>query len=139
MPKKIFMFLLCMLLVISYSQPTEKGLNHLRKLESADIETILIGFDNYNKTLIDNDKNFSLTFNTYFLLKNRHNTKIECNEFDFNDIGIITPFLKQEKYLSKDLANIGFNNIYTIDKSQGSEKADRISATGSNKGDTGII
>ena len=26
------------------------------------------------------------------------------------------------KYLSKDLTDIGFNNIYTIDKSQGSEK-----------------
>ena len=44
-----------------------------------------------------------------------------CN-FDFNDIGIITPFLKQEKYLSKNLVDIGFNNVYTIDKSQGSEK-----------------
>ena len=100
MPKKIFMFLLCMLLVISYSQPTEKGLNHLRKLENADKETILIGFDNYNKTLIDNDKNFSLTFNTYFLLKNRHNTKIKCNEFDFNDINIrsfITYHKNEEK------------------------------------------
>lgn len=87
MEKKIFMFLLCMLLVISYSQPTEKGLNHLRKLESADNETILIGFDNYHKTLIDNDKNFSLTFNTYFLLKNWNNSKIN-NEIVFNDINI---------------------------------------------------
>ena len=42
--------------------------------------------------------------------------------FNFNDIGIITPFLKQEKYMSKKLKDIGFNNVYTIDKSQGSEK-----------------
>ena len=47
---------------------------------------------------------------------------IKMTKFDFNDIGIITPFLKQEKYLSKELEDIGFNNVYTIDKSQGSEK-----------------
>ena len=47
---------------------------------------------------------------------------IKLTKFDFNDIGIITPFLKQEKYLSKELEDIGFNNVYTIDKSQGSEK-----------------
>ena len=96
MAKKIFMFLLCMLLVISYSQPTEKGLNHLRKLESADKETILIGFDNYNKTFIDNDKNSNLAFNTYFLLKNWDNTKINDNEIDFNDINI-TSFITYQK------------------------------------------
>ncbi len=42
--------------------------------------------------------------------------------FDLNEIGVITPFLKQEKYLYKELKEIGFNNVYTIDKSQGSEK-----------------
>ena len=47
---------------------------------------------------------------------------IKLTKFDFNDIGIITPFLKQEKFLSKELEDIGFNNVYTIDKSQGSEK-----------------
>ena len=47
---------------------------------------------------------------------------IKLCSFDFNDIGIITPFLKQEKYLANDLLDIGFNNVYTIDKSQGSEK-----------------
>ena len=44
-----------------------------------------------------------------------------CN-YDLDDIGVITPFLKQEKYLSKELKKIEFNNVYTIDKSQGSEK-----------------
>ena len=42
--------------------------------------------------------------------------------FDLNEIGVITPFLKQEKYMSKELEVIGFRNVYTIDKSQGSEK-----------------
>ena len=43
-------------------------------------------------------------------------------KFNFNDIGVITPYLKQEKLLKDKLSNIGFNNSYTIDKSQGSEK-----------------
>ena len=107
MAKKIFMFLLCMLLVISYSQPTEKGLNHLRKLESADNETILIGFDNYNKTLIDNDKNFNLAFNTYFLLKNWNNSKIK-NEIDFNDINIRS-FITYHKNEEKSNTSATFN------------------------------
>ena len=47
---------------------------------------------------------------------------IKLSNLDFNDIGIITPFLKQEHYLAKELEDIGFNNVYTIDKSQGSEK-----------------
>ena len=47
---------------------------------------------------------------------------IKLSNFNLDDIGIITPFLKQEKFLSKELENIGFNNVYTIDKSQGSEK-----------------
>ena len=44
-----------------------------------------------------------------------------CN-FDLNEIGVITPFLKQEKFMSKSLEEIGCKNVYTIDKSQGSEK-----------------
>ena len=47
---------------------------------------------------------------------------IKLSNFKFDDIGIITPFLKQEKFLSKELKDIEFNNVYTIDKSQGSEK-----------------
>jgi DNA replication ATP-dependent helicase Dna2 len=47
---------------------------------------------------------------------------IKLSNFDFNDIGIITPFLKQEKFMVNEFENIGFNNVYTIDKSQGSEK-----------------
>ena len=43
-------------------------------------------------------------------------------KFDLNEIGIITPFLKQEKSIVKELKEIGFNNVYTIDKAQGSEK-----------------
>lgn len=105
MEKKIFMFLLCMLLVISYSQPTEKGLNHLRKLESVDNETILIGFDNYHKTLIDNDKNFSLTFNTYFLLKNWN---INISEIVFNNISI-SSFITYQKNGVKPNTSATFN------------------------------
>ena len=107
MEKNNFMLLLCMLLVISYSQPTEKGLNHLRKLESADNETILIGFDNYHKTLIDNDKNFNLAFNTYFLLKNWSGTEIN-HEIDFNDINI-TSFITYHKNEGKPNINAIFN------------------------------
>ena len=44
-----------------------------------------------------------------------------CN-FNLKEIGVITPFLKQEKYMAKELKEIGFYNVYTIDKSQGSEK-----------------
>ena len=47
---------------------------------------------------------------------------IKLSNFDFNDIGIITPFLKQEKFMANEFENLGFNNVYTIDKSQGSEK-----------------
>ena len=47
---------------------------------------------------------------------------LKYSNFDFNEIGVITPFLKQEKYMYKKLKEIGFNNVYTIDKSQGSEK-----------------
>ena len=42
--------------------------------------------------------------------------------YNLNDIGVITPFVKQEIYMIKELKEIGFNNVYTIDKSQGSEK-----------------
>jgi hypothetical protein len=108
-----------MLLVISYSQPTEKGLNHLRKLESADIETILIGFDNYNKTLIDNDQNYSLAFNTYFLLKNWNNTKINHNEIDFNDINIssfITYHKNEKKSNTSATFNCSIEKFYDVDE-----------------------
>ena len=108
MEKNNFMLLLCMLLVISYSQPTEKGLNHLRKLESADNETILIGFDNYNKTLIDNGKNFNLRFNTYFLLKNWNNTKINNSEIVFNNISI-SSFITYQKNGVKPNTSATFN------------------------------
>ena len=43
-------------------------------------------------------------------------------KFDLNEVGVITPFLKQERYMSKELVDIEFYNVYTIDKSQGSEK-----------------
>lgn len=108
MEKNNFMLLLCMLLVISYSQPTEKGLNHLRKLESADNETILIGFDNYNKTFIDNGKNSNLAFNTYFLLKNWNNTKINISEIVFNNISI-SSFITYHKNEGKPNINAIFN------------------------------
>ena len=107
MEKNNFMILLCMLLVISYSQPTKKGLNHLRKLDTAGKETILIGFDNYNKNPIDNEKNLNLTFNIYFLLKNWNKTVIEENEF--NNINISSIINYHENAYKNITPNAIFN------------------------------
>lgn len=107
MEKNNFMLLFCMLLVISYSQPTKKGLNHLRKLDTAMNETILIGFDNYTKTPIDNEKNFNLSFNTYFLLKNWNKTIIEENEF--NNINISSNINYHENMVKNTTPNAIFN------------------------------
>ena len=80
MGKNNFIFLLCIILSISYSQLSQRDFNlkHPRKLETDNRETILIGFDNYTRTPLPNS-NSVLTFYTYFLLKNWNSTQI--NEY----------------------------------------------------------
>ena len=80
MRKNIFMILMNLLLVVSYSELSGKhqNLKHPRKLETDNRETILIGFDNYIRTPLPNS-NSVLTFYTYFLLKNWNSTQI--NDF----------------------------------------------------------
>ena len=75
MRKNIFMILMNLLLVVSYSELSGKhqNLKHPRKLETDNRETILIGFDNYTRTPLPNS-NSVLTFYTYFLLKNWSDT-----------------------------------------------------------------
>ena len=114
MEKNNFMILLCMLLVISYSQPTKKGLNHLRKLDTAANETVLIGFDNYTRTPIDNEKNLNLSFNTYFLLKNWDNSKINNKEIEFNDINISSIINYHENSVKNITPNAIFNCLYDL-------------------------
>lgn len=114
MEKNNFMILLCMLLVISYSQQTKKGLNHLRKLNTAENETVLIGFDNYTKTPIDNEKNLNLSFNTYFLLKNWDNSKINNKEIEFNDINISSIINYRENSVKNITPNAIFNCLYDL-------------------------
>jgi hypothetical protein len=81
MEKNYFIFLFCLIFAISYSQHSDQdsNLKSLRKLESGE-ETILIGFDNYNKTLINSNQDLNLTFNTYILLKNWNLPRINENE-----------------------------------------------------------
>jgi hypothetical protein len=115
MEKNNFMILLCMLLVISYSQPTKKGLNHLRKLDTAENETVLIGFDNYTKTPIDNEQNLNLSFNTYFLLKNKNFSKVKENVQDkdyFNNINISSIINYHENEFKNTTPNAIFNCLY---------------------------
>lgn len=89
MEKNYFIFLFCLLFASSYSQHSDEGSNlkSLRKLENSN-ETILIGFDNYDYQLIDENKNLSLTFNTLILLKNWNITKIKNDEINFNNFNI---------------------------------------------------
>ena len=45
------------------------------------------------------------------------------NNFDiFNNVGVITPYKAQEALLVEKFNKIKFENIFTIDKSQGIEK-----------------
>ena len=71
MRKNIFMILMNLLLVVSYSQLSGKhpNLKPVRKLDANLQETILLGFDNYSRIPYDNIVHNS-TFYTYFLLKN---------------------------------------------------------------------
>ena len=89
MRKNIFMILMNLLLVFSYSQLSGKhpNLKHPRKLETDNRETILIGFDNYTRTPLPNS-NSVLTFYTYFLLKNWSDTQIIEYLKNHNNISI---------------------------------------------------
>ena len=90
MRKNIFMILMNLLLVVSYSQLSGKhqNLKHPRKLETDNRETILIGFDNYTRTPISNSPESVLTFYTYFLLKNWNSTQINEYLNNHNNISI---------------------------------------------------
>ena len=89
MRKNIFMILMNLLLVVSYSELSGKhqNLKHPRKLETDNRETILIGFDNYIRTPLPNS-NSVLTFYTYFLLKNWSDTQIINYQINPNNISI---------------------------------------------------
>ena len=89
MRKNIFMILMNLLLVVSYSELSGKhqNLKHPRKLETDNRETILIGFDNYIRTPLPNS-NSVLTFYTYFLLKNWNSTQINNYLNNTNNISI---------------------------------------------------
>ena len=89
MGKNNFIFLLCIILSISYSQLSQRDFNlkHPRKLETDNRETILIGFDNYARTPLPNS-NSVLTFYTYFLLKNWSDTQIINYQINPNNISI---------------------------------------------------
>ena len=89
MRKNIFMILMNLLLVVSYSQLSGKhqNLKHPRKLETDNREIILIGFDNYTRTPLPNS-NSVLTFYTYFLLKNWNDTQINDYLDNANNIYI---------------------------------------------------
>ena len=78
MRKNIFMILMNLLLVVSYSQLSGKhqNLKSSRKLDANLQETILLGFDNYSRIPYDNIVHNSI-FYTYFLLKNWNQEKID--------------------------------------------------------------
>ena len=69
MSKINFMLLISMLLAISFSQLSQKGLSliHQRKLEELDNEIILLGYDSYERKF---DSNTTISFAVHFLFKN---------------------------------------------------------------------
>ena len=89
MRKNIFMILMNLLLVVSYSQLSGKhpNLKPVRKLDANLQETILLGFDNYSRIPYDNIVHNS-TFYTYFLLKNWDNGAIQ-DLYNFKDTEFI--------------------------------------------------
>lgn len=56
--------------------------NHLRKIDEKLRESILLGFDNYTPLISEGYKNYSISFYTYFLLKNWNDTFIDENYFN---------------------------------------------------------
>lgn len=83
MSKINFMLLISMLLAISFSQLSQKGLSliHQRKLEELDNEIILLGYDNYKR---EHDSNTTISFDVHFLFKNWN--EAEINDIHYKDI-----------------------------------------------------
>jgi len=118
MEKNYFIFLFCLIFAISYSQHSDQdsNLKSLRKLES-DEETILIGFDNYNKTLINSNQDLNLTFNTYILLKNWNLSRINENEgIKLNNITINSSitYINETEFTNDAKFECSYDNLYNF-------------------------
>ena len=102
MEKYNFMLLFSILLVISYSQLSEKdsNLNPVRKLDVNTEETILLGFDNYTRDPSDKIEHNS-SFDMYFLLKNWNKTIIKdiIKNHNLNDFYLDANVTYQEEDL----------------------------------------
>ena len=102
MGKYNFMLLFSILLVISYSQLSEKdsNINPVRKLDVNPEETNLLGFDNYTRDPSDKIEHNS-SFDMYFLLKNWNKTIIEdiIKNHNLNDFYLDANVTYQEKDL----------------------------------------
>jgi DNA replication ATP-dependent helicase Dna2 len=96
-------------------------INKLWLRQILDPEKSIIFCDYYNEKIKD-ELNKIEDYNLYEanliieIIKNLNNI------FDYNEIGVITLYKAQEELLKKYLKNCFFNNIFTIDKSQGIEK-----------------
>jgi len=118
MEKNYFIFLFCLIFAISYSQHSDQdsNLKSLRKLESGE-ETILIGFDNYNKTLINSNQDLNLTFNTYILLKNWNLSRINENEgIKLNNITINSSitYINETEFTNDAKFECSYDNLYNF-------------------------
>ena len=118
MRKNIFMILMNLLLVVSYSQLSGKhqNLKSSRKLDANLQETILLGFDNYSRIPYDNIVHNS-TFYTYFLLKNWKQEKMNNLENKKTEFILDSNVTYMESKNGKDQIkfNCSFNcseNIY---------------------------
>ena len=102
MEKYNFMLLFSILLVISYSQLSEKdsNINPVRKLDVNPEETNLLGFDNYTRDPSDKIEHNS-SFDMYFLLKNWNKTIIEdiIKNHNLNDFYLDANVTYQEEDL----------------------------------------
>jgi len=115
MEKNYFIFLFCLIFAISYSQHSDQdsNLKSLRKLESGE-ETILIGFDNYTKNLINSEQDLNLTFNTYILLKNWNLSRINENEGKLNNITINSSitYINETEFTNDAKFECSYDNLY---------------------------
>ena len=112
MEKINILLFLSVFLVSSYSQLSRKdsSLNHPRNLEENEREIILLGFDNYSLIIPNGFKNYTISFNAYFLFKNWNNDSypfdnLEADHFIINSIINDT----NKKGVSKD-----FNCTYNL-------------------------
>ena len=72
---------LCLLVSMTFAQKSQNDLpiNQLRKLDENIRESILLGFDNYTAHIPNGYKNYSISFNTFFLTKNWNGTYLNNN------------------------------------------------------------